>query len=76
MRRAAHPFGRARCGAGAGCSATEYQSLVRFPEQVKWDMGNLEVADQKAGVEWAVAQGLTDPSLPPPPAVKNSRFLS
>ena len=27
MRRAAHPSGRARCGAGAGCSAIKYQSL-------------------------------------------------
>ena len=26
---------------------------TRFPERVKWDMGNLEVADQKAGVEFA-----------------------
>ena len=26
MRRAAHPPGCARCGAGAGCSAIEYQS--------------------------------------------------
>ena len=26
MRRAAHPSGRARCGAGAGCSAIKYQS--------------------------------------------------
>ncbi|KAJ1490770.1 dipeptidyl peptidase IV N-terminal region-domain-containing protein, partial [Baffinella frigidus] len=32
-----------------------------FESEVKWDMGNLEVQDQKAGVEWAVAQGLTDP---------------
>jgi hypothetical protein len=27
MRRAAHPSGCARCGAGAGCSAIRYQSL-------------------------------------------------
>jgi len=27
MRRAAHPSGCARCGAGAGCSAIKYQSL-------------------------------------------------
>ena len=27
MRRAAHPSGCARCGAGAGCSAINYQSL-------------------------------------------------
>jgi len=27
MRRAAHPAGSARCGAGAGCSAIKYQSL-------------------------------------------------
>ena len=27
MRRAAHPSGCARCGAGAGCSAITYQSL-------------------------------------------------
>ena len=27
MRRAAHPSGCARCGAGAGCAAIEYQSL-------------------------------------------------
>ena len=29
MRRAAHPSGCARCGAGAGCSAIKYQSLCR-----------------------------------------------
>jgi len=29
MRRAAHPSGCARCGAGAGCSAIKYQSLSR-----------------------------------------------
>jgi len=28
MRRAAHPSGCARCGAGAGCSATIFQSLL------------------------------------------------
>ena len=28
MRRAAHPSGRARCGAGAGCSAINYQPLI------------------------------------------------
>ena len=28
MRRAAHPSGSARCGAGAGCSAMKYQSLL------------------------------------------------
>ena len=28
MRRAAHPSGCARCGAGAGCSAIKYQSLT------------------------------------------------
>ena len=27
MRRAAHPSGCARCGAGAGCSAIEYEYL-------------------------------------------------
>ena len=27
MRRAAHPSGCARCGAGAGCSALKYPSL-------------------------------------------------
>ena len=27
MRRASHPSGCARCGAGAGCSAINYQSL-------------------------------------------------
>jgi len=27
MRRAGHPSGRARCGAGAGCLAIKYQSL-------------------------------------------------
>ena len=27
MRRAANPFGCARCGAGADCSAAKYQSL-------------------------------------------------
>jgi len=27
MRRAAHPSGCARCGAGAGCSAIKYQSI-------------------------------------------------
>jgi len=27
MRRAAHPSGCARCGAGAGCLAIQYQSL-------------------------------------------------
>ena len=30
MRRAAHPSGRARCGAGAGCSAIKYQSFSNF----------------------------------------------
>ena len=29
MRRAAHPSGCARCGAGAGCSAMKHQSLYR-----------------------------------------------
>ena len=29
MRRAAHPSGCARCGAGAGCSAIKCQSLCR-----------------------------------------------
>ena len=29
MRRAAHPSGFARGGAGAGCSAIKYQSLTR-----------------------------------------------
>ena len=29
MRRAAHPSGCVRCGAGAGCSGIKYQSLVR-----------------------------------------------
>ena len=28
MRKAAHPSGCARCGAGAGCSAIKYQSLL------------------------------------------------
>ena len=28
MRRAAHPSGCARCGAGAGCSAIQYQSTT------------------------------------------------
>ena len=31
MRREAHPSGCARCGAGAGCSAVQYQSLSRAP---------------------------------------------
>ena len=31
MRRAAHPAGCARCGAGAGCLAIEYQSLMLDP---------------------------------------------
>ena len=30
MRRAAHPSGCARCGAGAGCSAIEYQYFCRI----------------------------------------------
>ena len=38
MRRAAHPFGCARCGAGAGCSVIVYKSLcggqVTFDETV------------------------------------------
>ena len=29
MRRAAHPSGCARCGAGAGCSAIKYRSLLK-----------------------------------------------
>jgi len=29
--RAAHPFGCARCGAGAGCSAIRYRSLFEAP---------------------------------------------
>jgi len=33
-----------------------------FESQIKWDMGNLEVQDQKAGVEWAVSAGLADPA--------------
>ena len=32
MRKAAHSPGCARCGAGAGCSAVEYQSLRRGQE--------------------------------------------
>ena len=33
MRRAAHPAGCARCGAGAGCSAIEYPSLEQVEEE-------------------------------------------
>jgi dipeptidyl-peptidase-4 len=45
-----------------------------FESEVRWDMGNLEVQDQKAGVQWAAAQGLADPSaLPARPAAAAPR---
>ena len=35
---------------------------LKFESAVKWDMGNLEVLDQKAGVDFFVKQGLADKS--------------
>ena len=35
MRKAAHPTGCARCGAGAGCLATRHQSLRDFISKVE-----------------------------------------
>ncbi|MCB0011834.1 MAG: DPP IV N-terminal domain-containing protein [Anaerolineales bacterium] len=34
---------------------------LAFEGAIKWDMGDLEVQDQVDGVNWLVAQGLTDP---------------
>jgi len=49
MRRAAHPSGCARCGAGAGCSAVQYQSLLRRG-------GDLLVADDGEVVEFGMVE--------------------
>ena len=56
MRRATQPSGGTRCGAGAGCSATKYQSLrgSRFDRLVAEDAHGPHVVRRHAQTEFFI----------------------
>ena len=72
LSRAAHPSVCARCGAGAGCSATKYQSLFLYQEICCAEL----IAAASEVVMNQFAQARPPPLIRPPPALDHTPLYS